>query len=256
MLKAIVIFLLFLCAQVLSSVITLLWDNSDFLFQGGSLGSLSLSSFTPTGIGLGLWIANLFIFFVLWRLRLTSKHLLGKFAKGIPTGGGMAVISFIFIGFGLSFLLEPLHLEDGQMMRLFEKMQGNIIAVSAVCVIGPFLEEVIFRDGIQRHLMRSGLSPWLAIPTSSAVFAIVHMNAAQAVPAFLLGILLGLLYHKTGDLRLCLPAHIINNSLGMLLFHLPEMQETMSGFSLWFSLTVGFLFLLGGGAAFYRSIQK
>ena len=103
------------------------------------------------------------------------------------------------------------------------------VGLMAVGVIGPFAEELLFRGAVLPSLLKwdriSG-KPWLAIVISAALFSLAHMNPAQMPFAFLLGLLLGWLYYRTGSLLPGLVIHVINNSLicvaGILSFKFEE----------------------------------
>lgn len=253
MLKAVLIFFLFLGSQALSGIIVLLWGK--WFHDTGAEWS-GAGSFDATALGVGLWTGNLLLLVVLWQSRLTGRVLFSALRRGIPPRSGRALSGFLLLGLALSFLIYPLDLDDGGTMARFGEMKDNLLVMTVLCVLGPAMEELVFRDGIQKHLILSGMKPWGAILTSSAVFAVVHMNAAQAVPAFLLGTLLGLLYHKTGDLRLCLPAHVINNILAFGMLHYPEMThqlDALPGESFW---AIGLPILVVGGIVFYSGLKK
>ena len=85
-----------------------------------------------------------------------------------------------------------------------------MIALS-VLVVGP-AEELLVRGGIQ-GLLKRALGPWPAIVGASALFGSLHYigggSGALAYVAFsfLLGILLGYLYERTGNLVVPMVAH-------------------------------------------------
>jgi len=84
-------------------------------------------------------------------------------------------------------------------------------------VIAPAVEEFVFRGLVLRRLVGSrGL--WPGILITSAIFALLHPQALLG--AFVIGIVLALLYLSSGSLLLSILAHAINNSvvsLGILL---------------------------------------
>jgi membrane protease YdiL (CAAX protease family) len=60
---------------------------------------------------------------------------------------------------------------------------------------------------------------------SAAFFAVLHMNPWQAIPAFLLGLLFGYLYYKTGSLKLTMLMHCVNNTLAAVTTRIPSLSE-------------------------------
>ena len=84
-----------------------------------------------------------------------------------------------------------------------------------VALVGPVVEELFFRGGILRVLLRTCRRPWVAIVVSGLIFGIVHMNPAQVVFASLAGMLLGWLYWRTRSLIPCMVVHVLNNSFSV-----------------------------------------
>ena len=128
---------------------------------------------------------------------------------------------------------------------VFEKvfLQTNLVdSIIATCILAPLLEELLCRGMIQRGIARNH-SPRAAILWSAFIFALIHMNPWQAIPAFALGLLFGWIYYRTGCLWLTIFLHCLNNSLSKLLSRLiPDM-----------GIDTGFIDLLttGGYIALY-----
>ena len=64
------------------------------------------------------------------------------------------------------------------------------------------------------NILQSG---WGGILISALLFGVFHINPAQILPAFLIGILLAWTYYKTGSLIPCILMHVLNNSLSVYL---------------------------------------
>ena len=140
--------------------------------------------------------------------------------KGIlPT-----IICMLLMALGIELLLKPFDFTSQIQMQMFGAMKSNLLCVLLLTVMGPLIEELVFREGILRQLVHKyHVNPFIAVFISALTFGIVHFNLAQGVPAFLLGLLLGGLYLLTDDIRLCLVAHIVNNSMALLSLHVPDM---------------------------------
>lgn len=82
-----------------------------------------------------------------------------------------------------------------------------------IVMIGPVLEELLFRGVVLQGLLRSQ-RPWVAIGQSALLFGIIHFNPAQSVNAFFLGLVFGWLYYRTRSLVLCMATHGLYNALG------------------------------------------
>lgn len=94
----------------------------------------------------------------------------------------------------------------------FENIMHNIFGIAYISVIGPLVEELIFREGIIGFMQRNGRDAKLSIGISAILFGLMHINPAQVVFATILGVALGMLYWKTQNLWLCGIVHILNNS--------------------------------------------
>ena len=71
----------------------------------------------------------------------------------------------------------------------------------AIGLLAPFTEELVFRGAILRRLLSSSrLSVWGAIAVSALFFSLVHMNPTQMPHAFVIGLLLGWMYWRTGSI--------------------------------------------------------
>jgi sodium transport system permease protein len=73
-------------------------------------------------------------------------------------------------------------------------------------------EELAFRGFILAGLRRR-FRPWLAILLSSSLFALYHFNVFQLVPAFCLGLVLGLLAVRSGSVLPGMLFHLLHNGL-------------------------------------------
>ncbi|HLN28080.1 MAG TPA: ABC transporter permease subunit/CPBP intramembrane protease [Gemmataceae bacterium] len=71
-------------------------------------------------------------------------------------------------------------------------------------------EELAFRGFILSGLRRR-FAPWTAILMSSFLFAIYHMNVFQALPAFILGVVLSLLTIQSGSTLPAMLLHLLYN---------------------------------------------
>ena len=106
---------------------------------------------------------------------------------------------------------------------------GNVLLnLLSVSVFAPFFEEWMCRGMILRGLLSRGMKPWVAVVLSAAVFALLHMNAWQALPAFLIGLLMGYVYLRTGSLKLTMLLHCVNNTVAVAVGHIPGFEDAQS----------------------------
>ncbi len=91
-----------------------------------------------------------------------------------------------------------------------EMFEFPLLGMLVLFISGPVFEEIIFRGFFLKQLLpRYG--PAVAIACSALLFGIMHFNLHQAVNAFVLGIVFGIIYYKTGSLLLSIAAHMANN---------------------------------------------
>lgn len=113
---------------------------------------------------------------------------------------------------------------------------GLMFQLTAVAVIGPIMEELLFRGVIYRRV-RDYIGFIPAVVISSITFGVAHGNLTQGIFASGIGILLALLYEHYGTIIMPIAAHIANNLYavlssrvdhsGALLFLLAEMIAVM-----------------------------
>lgn len=95
-------------------------------------------------------------------------------------------------------------------------------------LLASLSEEVVFRGAILRSLLRSSrLSVGGAIALSALMFSVIHLNPAQLPHAFIIGLLLGWMYYRTGSILPGVAYHWANNSVAYVLYNLypdPDMK--------------------------------
>ena len=100
------------------------------------------------------------------------------------------------------------------MEQTFDQILSNWFGIIIVAVLGPIVEEYVFRGAITRVLLEK-YTPTKAILISAAIFGIFHINPAQVLPAFLIGIILAWVYYRTASLIPVILMHIVNNSFSV-----------------------------------------
>ncbi|MBD2058761.1 CPBP family intramembrane metalloprotease [Oculatella sp. FACHB-28] len=156
-----------------------------------------------------------------FRLKSKSNWFLwggGGYLVALPL---MIVVSWInqqvWQGQGGSNPLLQIVLEEGDPIAL-----GMFFATASIAA--PIFEEILFRGFLLPSLTRYMSVGW-AIALSSLIFATAHLSLAEVLPLTLLGAVLGFVYTRSRSL------------LSPILLH-----------SLWNSVTMIGLFLLGSGA--------
>ncbi len=93
-----------------------------------------------------------------------------------------------------------------------------------VVIIAPIMEELFFRKAMIDRL--SAFHPTDAILFSALLFGLVHGNLTQFLYAFPLGILLGIIYYRTQNIRYTILLHVAVNTLGGLV---PQLVTMLTG---------------------------
>lgn len=146
------------------------------------------------------------------------------------------IISALFVFcsmFALNIIVQFFPLEDN-LSEEFYGLTHNFLGAFTISILGPILEEVMFRGAIQGYMMRRFRSPWIAIAIAALIFGIFHMNPVQIAYAALLGVVFGWIYYRTGSLMYAIVGHVLNNSVATLLmicFGKSNETELLEGFS-------------------------
>ena len=205
-----------------------------FVFDGVKL----LTSLMPSSI------ANYLVYVVLalygsflfkdrliqqWKeIRKTKR----KFFFGVLTGWLFLILMTVFFGF-ISGMLRQFVGLDGQglnqsnIQSTFQE-QPLLIAVFA-CVIGPLVEELIFRQTLLRYLRKS-LPTWLSIFIAGLAFALTHMHSLDlsewvgAVGYLGGGLAFSIIYVKEKEnIYYPLFVHMLGNSLSFIILAISSM---------------------------------
>ena len=157
-----------------------------------------------------LGLANLGTLLAVWGIFRRSAPMDGASAALGWKEHLLALVGCCFGVVALDFCAEILDLPD-MMVDIFIKLGSDPWGIVSIAIIGPVAEEVLFRWGIMRHYMPGGA--WRAILISALAFGIIHMNPAQVPFAAAMGVMLGILYWRSGSIAWPIALHILNNSL-------------------------------------------
>lgn len=121
---------------------------------------------------------------------------------------------------------------DFMMEAMKQMMTGPFWSSFLVTAIfAPVFEEWLCRGMVLRGLLTKMKPAW-AIVISALFFAVLHMNPWQALNAFLIGLVMGYIYYKTGSLWLTMLIHFVNNGTSVVMAQFSSVEET----SYWFEM--------------------
>lgn len=155
----------------------------------------------------------LFMFFTVWYL--WKQRYLDDYRQYVPTSAGYlawTALLVLTVGIVMEWVMGLLSFLPDWFEQDFDQMRDNWVGILYICLLGPVLEELVFRGAIMRELLRRN-RPWVAIVTSALLFGLIHFNPVQTVNAIPLGILLAWLYWRTRSLVPGIVYHVLHNSL-------------------------------------------
>ena len=104
---------------------------------------------------------------------------------------------------------------------------GMICYLVWVCIIAPVTEEYIFRGAMLRTLSKYGSG--FAIVASALAFGLMHGNMGQTPMAFLIGLVMGYVAAKSGNIRQTIFIHMVNNIIAsipqMISYFMPDWYD-------------------------------
>ncbi|MBO6113564.1 MAG: CPBP family intramembrane metalloprotease [Lachnospiraceae bacterium] len=157
--------------------------------------------------------------FGLWFYKLKKPSLkegfFGIIKPPIIIGLIMAGISGQFFVDSILSLIRPIFKTA---FESYDELVSNVTGVSsswlmflAVFLLAPIAEELLFR-GLILIYAKKCMPAMLAIVIQALIFGIYHGNLIQGTYAFILGILLGFIAHKTNNLLTVIVFHMALNT--------------------------------------------
>ena len=140
------------------------------------------------------------------RLLVPNQATFGQYIVVILFATGLSAV----INMLTSWL--PIESETYNSLESTISSASPFIQLTAICIIGPIAEELLFRGIIYRRL-RDYIGTAGAAVLSGVIFGAVHGNLVQGIYAGLFGIVMALLYEHYGTIWIVIVVHIVNNML-------------------------------------------
>lgn len=107
-----------------------------------------------------------------------------------------------------------------------EAIYGSSIffQILATVIMAPLCEEILVRGLIYKR-MRRWANPLVAALVSSTLFGLIHMNLVQFIYAFLIGLLLALVYEKFQNIWAPILFHFVANGTSISISNIPGLEE-------------------------------
>lgn len=207
--KALFLVLLYFLCQFVAMLPFMLWN----FIQEGTAEAMNLTD--PLELSLSVLLSNVLMIahLLFWKDVRFNGHSLVEVPVRMLLVCIPLVLSAMFV---LNVFNEWMNLPNWG-AEAFLGMSSNVWGVIAIAIGAPLVEELLFRGAVMNCLHRAGYGVGSMIVWSALIFGVFHLNPAQIPFAFLLGLLLGWLYYRTGSLLPGILCHFINNSLGVIL---------------------------------------
>jgi len=99
-----------------------------------------------------------------------------------------------------------------------------IIEIIGLALLAPILEEIIFRGIVLKRLTKTMKLP-IALVLQALIFAVIHFNLLQGAYAFILGIIIGIVYIRFNSIWYAIALHVIYNSTSIIITHIAGDSE-------------------------------
>lgn len=167
----------------------------------------------PTLLGITMIISVIIAVAIISALKLIRWKSLFSYQEMQDKSILMPLLASLAGIFAITIFLEQIDVEQPDLSSLMYNFWGLLY----VCLLGPICEEICCREAMQGGLLRRGVTPWVAILLTSFFFGAMHGNLGQFLAAGMMGVILGILYYKTGNILLPCLLHIFNNSLSSIM---------------------------------------
>lgn len=100
-----------------------------------------------------------------------------------------------------------------------------LLSLFMLALLPAVFEETLFRGGIQNLVSRWSKAPLFAIIFTSALFSAVHGSYLGFLSRFVLGFVLGWMYHRTGNIWLNIIAHGFYNGTAVTVLYITKLNN-------------------------------
>lgn len=124
---------------------------------------------------------------------------------------GVRLIVTVYYSFSQNIeLLKKSIDEAAELSPQFTSTSQLLIAAFAIIIVAPLFEEILFR-GVIFHELKGVMRTWAANVLQALLFGVAHAVLFQSIFAFVIGVILGIVYHKTGNIKTAAICHGVFN---------------------------------------------
>ena len=168
------------------------------------LGLRKKNSLQTIGIGMALMVVTIVL-----------SGALASLTEMIPVSESMRVY---FKG------LEDIYMKQVLVLSHMTGIPDLLISILVMGLAPAIFEEVFFRGGFQQMMMKSTGKVWFSIIFTSLLFSAIHFSYYGFLSRAAMGIVLGLLFARTGNLWVPILAHFMNNTIGVVQVYILRVQ--------------------------------
>lgn len=210
------------------------------------------TSFAGPGFAIAISMQTLpVILFIAWYRRARgSKAPIVSFSKFNPPLVLWGILLILVSGVVLEPLLSLFPAKQIEALNETVMAHGGWSILTAVVLV-PILEEVLFRGQILGSV-RGKYGSFAALFVSSLFFGLMHISfPAQAVNAFIIALILGYIYMKSGSLLGVITIHAFNNAVSYTMAELFDNDSAAMSFRGMIGSDVVYYIVYGASAALF-----
>jgi uncharacterized protein len=207
-------------------------------------GRMAMFFIQGIGSGIGFWLAAYVIYHFVdkadlhWEIQLPRFHLTGAGLVLIITVGGMLFNALLVYWNSLLVLPESLSgletwmkemeeqlLELTKFLTDFQSLPELLTGILVIGVLAGIGEEMFFRGVVQPKMRLYFGSAHAGVWVTAFIFSAIHLQFYGFLPRMFLGAMFGYLYLYSGSLLYPILAHILNNSITVILVYLSNQEK-------------------------------
>ena len=170
---------------------------------------------------------------------------------------GEILLSKLFIDLNDFIFSIPRHISSH---KNYPPLLYFLLKIIKGCILAPILEELYFRNFIQKKLNEK-YSNFIAIFISSLLFSLSHMDFRNILPSLALGIVSGIVFQKSNNIRYSIYIHSLHNFCALLvsyyLYNLDIFSDIKKyGINYWIITLTAALILYFSLKFFSKNIRK
>ncbi|MFI3229499.1 MAG: type II CAAX endopeptidase family protein [Bacillota bacterium] len=136
----------------------------------------------------------------------------------------------LFLAQLFAWLMEAIGVEMTVTLPALETAPQILLALLLIAVLPAIGEEAVFRGAFVNSIGEES-GTFMAIVLSGAIFAFSHLNTAQLVHQFILGMLLAYIVIRSGNIIYAVIVHFLNNVMAIVIPIIAPSFNNLSVFS-------------------------